>query len=104
MCHKLGDRTNEALMQEEDGQTALCCKQMRGGLACWKLLYGQCFEAQSSSSITCRGTKFMLDLPLAHEHAILPLFTLISILKATVFYILPFTILYLELCNVPEMK
>lgn len=46
----------------------------------------------------------MLDLPLAHEHATFPLFALISILKATVFYILPFTILYLEVGKVPEMK
>lgn len=46
----------------------------------------------------------MLDLPLAHEQTILLLFTLIYVSKATVFYILLFTILYLEACNVPEMK
>jgi len=46
----------------------------------------------------------MLDLPLAHEHTVLTLFTLISLLKAARFYILPFTILYLEVCNVPEVK
>lgn len=34
----------------------------------------------------------------------LPLFALTSISKATVFYIVPLTILYLEVCNVPEMK
>lgn len=52
----------------------------------------------------CRKTKFMLDLPLAHEHATFPLFVLISISQATVFYILSFTILYIEVCNVPEIK
>lgn len=46
----------------------------------------------------------MLDLLLAHEHTMLLLFTLIPILKTTMFYILPFTIIYLEVCNVPEMK
>lgn len=46
----------------------------------------------------------MLDLPLAHEHAILLLFTPLSVRKGTVFYILPFTILYPEVCSVPETK
>lgn len=46
----------------------------------------------------------MLDLPLVHEHATLPLFALVSISKATVFSVLPFTILYIEVCNVSEMK
>lgn len=84
------------LVQERDGQNP--DSAVRGGLACWKLLCGQ-FD-----SIMCRRTKFMLDLPLAHGHATLPLFALISISKATVFYILPFTTLYLEVGNLPEMK
>lgn len=46
----------------------------------------------------------MLYLPLAHECTVLLLFTLIPLSKATVFYILPFPILYLEVCNVPKMK
>lgn len=46
----------------------------------------------------------MLDLPLAHKLTTLCLFALISISKATVFYILPFTILHIEVCNVTEMK